>query len=103
MLLTGQFINSTKALDFGLINKVVSSESIQEETLVLAKTIASKSSVVLKLGKKAFYHHLEMDDIKKAYDFAGDTMVKNLLLDDAKEGISAFLEKRKPNWKDEMK
>ena len=64
-----------------------------------AETIASKSLKTLKIGKEAFYRQLEMP-LSEAYDFAAQTMVENMLANDAEEGISAFLQKRKPDWTD---
>jgi len=65
-----------------------------------AQTIASKSPSTLKLGKEAFYKQAEMG-LAEAYAYASRVMVENLLEVDAKEGISAFIEKRKPEWKGE--
>jgi len=66
--------------------------------LKLAKKIASKSNLVVKIGKKGFYKQLEMP-LRKAYAYTSKMMTLNMMAMDAKEGISAFLEKRKPNWK----
>ena len=66
--------------------------------LKLAKKIASKSTLTIKIGKKAFYKQLEMP-LRKAYKYTSEIMTKNAMELDAEEGISAFLEKRKPNWK----
>jgi enoyl-CoA hydratase/carnithine racemase len=60
--------------------------------------VASKSSKVVKIGKRAFYKQLEMP-LDKAYKYTSEIMSKNMMILDAKEGISAFLEKRIPNWK----
>ena len=64
----------------------------------LAKKIASKSNITIKIGKEAFYKQLEMP-LKKAYIYTSKVMTKNMMALDAKEGISAFLEKRNPYWK----
>ena len=66
--------------------------------LKLAKKISSKSNLTIRIGKKAFYKQLEMSQ-RKAYKYTSKVMTKNMMALDAKEGISAFLEKRKPNWK----
>ena len=66
----------------------------------LAEKIASKSTMTVATGKKAFYAQAEMD-LSEAYKYTSKTMTDNLLKNDAKEGISAFLEKRSPDWKDE--
>ena len=71
---------------------------LEEEVLKLAKKIASKSNLTIKIGKKAFYKQLEMP-LSKAYTYTSKMMTLNMMAMDAKEGISAFLEKRKPNWK----
>ena len=97
MLTTGEFIDAKKAESLGLINTVVPSDKLEEETQKLANTIASKLSSAVKIGKRAFYEQLEMP-IDKAYAFTGDVMVKNMLHRDTKEGIDAFLEKRDPAW-----
>lgn len=97
MLLTGQAISAQEALDFGLISRIVPPEELEEQTMELARQIASASAQTLALGKSAFYRQIEMDR-PSAYQFAGKVMVDNLQIDDAKEGISAFLEKRPPIW-----
>ena len=67
-------------------------------TIKVAKIIESKSNLTIKIGKKAFYKQIDMP-LKKAYEFTSKTMTLNMMAQDAKEGISAFLEKRKPKWK----
>ncbi|MBI73470.1 MAG: enoyl-CoA hydratase, partial [Gammaproteobacteria bacterium] len=99
MLLTGDFINAEKAKEVGLINNVVEKEDLSEEVSILAEKIASKSSMTVSIGKKAFYAQAEMD-LSEAYKHTSKIMSDNLLKDDAKEGIDAFIEKRKPDWKD---
>ena len=69
-----------------------------EISFKLAKKISSKSNLLIKIGKKAFYKQLEMP-IKKAYKYTSKVMAENMMFIDAHEGISAFLEKRKPKWK----
>ena len=99
MLLTGDFVNAEKAKEIGLINNVVEKEDLSEEINKLAEKIASKSSMTVSIGKKAFYAQAEMD-LSEAYKHTSKIMSDNLLKDDAKEGIDAFIEKRKPDWKD---
>ncbi len=100
MLLTGDFISSEKAKDIGLINNVVSKEELSSEVAKLAEKIASKSTMTVATGKKAFYAQAEMG-LSAAYQYTSKTMTDNLLKHDAKEGINAFIEKRSPDWKDE--
>lgn len=97
MLLTGRPISAQEALEFGLISRIAPAADLEEQVDVLARQIASASAHTLALGKTAFYQQIEMDR-PSAYEFAGKVMVNNLLADDAKEGISAFLEKRQPVW-----
>lgn len=99
MLLTGDFIDARKAKEIGLINNYFSEESLKFETMELANKIASKSSMTLSMGKKAFYTQLELD-LSNAYELTSKVMIENLLKDDAIEGISAFVDKRIPKWKD---
>ena len=98
MLLTGEPINAKYAKEIGLINDCFSKSNLNKEVLKVAKTIASKSNLTIKIGKQAFYKQLEMP-LKDAYKFTSKMMTLNMLSQDAKEGISAFLEKRKPIWK----
>jgi len=98
MLLTGDPINATYAKEIGLINDHYPISELADEVLKLAKKIASKSNLTIKIGKKAFYKQLEMP-LSKAYKYTSEIMTQNAMALDAKEGISAFLEKRKPNWK----
>ena len=84
--------------DIGLINDCFSSKKLNSEVLKIAKTISSKSNLTIKIGKQAFYKQLEMP-LGDAYKFTSKMMTLNMASQDAKEGISAFLQKRKPNWK----
>jgi enoyl-CoA hydratase/carnithine racemase len=86
-----------QAKDFGLINDFFDKSHLDKEVLKLARIISSKSNKVIKIGKKAFYKQLEMP-LEDAYKYTSKVMTHNMLLNDAKEGISAFLEKRNPNW-----
>ena len=100
MLLTGDFISAEKAKEIGLINNAVPKEDLTSEVDRLAEKIASKSTMTVATGKRAFYAQAEMD-LSDAYEYTSKTMTDNLLKNDAKEGIDAFLEKRPPDWKDE--
>ena len=98
MLLTGEPIKANYAKDIGLINDHYSKSKLNSEVLKVAKTIASKSNLTIKIGKQAFYKQLEMP-LRKAYLYTSKMMTLNMMARDAHEGISAFLEKRKPKWK----
>ena len=98
MILTGDSIGAKYAKEIGLINDHYPIAKLEDEVLKLAKKIASKSSLTIKIGKKGFYRQLEMP-LRKAYKYTSKIMAKNMMVLDAKEGISAFLEKRTPNWK----
>ena len=98
MLLTGEPIKANYAKEIGLINNYYSKSKLNNEVLKVAKTIASKSNLTIKIGKQAFYKQLEMP-LRKAYLYTSKMMTLNMMSRDAHEGISAFLEKRKPKWK----
>ena len=98
MLLTGEAINAKYAKEIGLINDYYSKTKLEKETLSLARKIASKSNLTIRIGKKAFYKQSEMS-LRKAYKYTSKVMTENMMAMDAKEGISAFLDKRKPKWK----
>ena len=98
MLLTGDSIKANYAKEIGLINDHFSKSKLNSEVLKLAKQIASKSNLTIKIGKQTFYKQLEMP-LRKAYTYTSKMMTVNMMTKDAKEGISAFLEKRKPQWK----
>ena len=97
MLITGDTISADDAYRIGLVNRVVDPGMARQHALRLAQKISAKSPAVIKLGKEAFYRQLEMG-IADAYAYAGEVMVQNMMARDAAEGISAFLEKRPPNW-----
>ena len=97
MLTTGQFIDADRAMSLGLVNRVVAHDELGTETRALADTVAAKLAVAVKVGKEAFYNQLQMP-VEAAYTYAGDVMVTNMLHRDTEEGISAFLEKRPPEW-----
>jgi enoyl-CoA hydratase/carnithine racemase len=97
MLLTGRPIDAETALQWGLINRVVAPESLHAETLALAREIATASATIVGIGKAAFYEQIDLDQAS-AYDYTKEVMTANALEPDAREGISAFLEKRAPKW-----
>ncbi len=98
MLFTGQFINANKALDWGLVNRVVPETELDANITELTDSICAKSRVPVQVGKEMFYQQLGME-LGDAYDFAGEKMACNMMSDDAVEGIDSFLERRKPTWK----
>ena len=97
MLLTGDFIDADKAKSIGLINNYFSEDELFNKTREMAIKITNKSSQTVKIGKKAFYNQTEMT-ISDAYKYASEIMIENMMSQDSEEGISAFLEKRTPNW-----
>ncbi|MBU1564736.1 MAG: enoyl-CoA hydratase [Proteobacteria bacterium] len=97
MLLCGDMISAQRAYEIGLVNRVVPLEQLEQVTDDLAARIASKSSLTLKIGKKAFYDQVDKD-IRSAYEYCSQVMVENMMSRDAKEGIAAFMEKRTPVW-----
>ena len=99
MLLTGDMVDSKRAEQIGLINFSCAEKVLSHEVNALAKKIASKSSLTLSVGKRAFYQQSEMT-LGEAYAHTAKIMGNNMLQKDAKEGISAFLTKRKPQWQD---
>ena len=97
MLLTGDALNASKAKEIGLINEVVMKKDLEKKVLKIANKIASKSFQSIKIGKEAFYNQLEMP-ISEAYDYTSKVMTLNMQASEAKEGVNAFIEKRKPVW-----
>ena len=97
MLLTGEFISAEEARAEGLVNTVVPATELEKATLALAQRIASGSPQVVGIGKQAFYRQLDLPQ-HDAYAYAKQVMAHNAALDDAQEGIGAFLEKRTPQW-----
>ncbi|MEO3387567.1 enoyl-CoA hydratase [Mesorhizobium sp. CAU 1741] len=97
MLLTGEAIDAPTAREFGLVNRVVPREYLNQIVSKYAQTIVSKSPLTLKIGKEAFYRQAEME-LSDAYEYASKVMVENMLARDAEEGIGAFIEKRQPEW-----
>ena len=99
MLLTGEMIDAATAVDFGLINRAVPAAELEAEVDALAGKVATKSSLVMAMGKEAFYRQLEQG-LEDAYVYAGEVMARNMMAEDAAEGIDAFLGKRSPVWRE---
>jgi enoyl-CoA hydratase/carnithine racemase len=97
MLLLGEAVSAAEAKALGLVNRVVPSDQLHGEAIELGRRIAAKPAATLKIGKEAFYRQLEMP-FEEAYRYAAGVMVDNMLHAEAKEGIGAFLDKRKPRW-----
>ena len=98
MLLTGDPISAIEAAQKGIITQSLEGVDLAKHVLEKANKIASKSKTTLKIGKEAFYAQIEMP-LSKAYEYASQVMVENMLDQDAHEGMDAFLDKRKPSWK----
>jgi enoyl-CoA hydratase/carnithine racemase len=98
MLLTGRMISAQEAMEYGLVNKAVPTEVLAEEARALAEKIAEASPLAVRIGKEAFYTQVNLAD-RQAYAYGKEVMVKSLCTEDAREGLDAFLEKRKPTWK----
>ena len=98
MLVTGRFIDAATAADWGLVNTAVPDEALDEQVTLSAQSIMDKSPAAVLHGKAMFYRQRQMA-LADAYAYAGDVMAKNMMEEDADEGITAFLEKRPPNWR----
>ncbi len=98
MLTTGAFAEAGRAREIGLVNRVVPADDLASEAEKLAETVAAKLGTAVRIGKRAFYEQIEMG-LDAAYAYTGQVMVENMLDRDTAEGISAFLEKRSPDWR----
>lgn len=99
MLLLGDMLSAQDASDYGLVNRVVPKDQVMAAAMELAERIASKSSAANAIGKKTFYEQID-EPLGVAYERASRAMVENMMLEDAHEGLGAFLEKREPVWRD---
>lgn len=97
MLLTGEFIDAETALSWGLINRVVPAGELDAAVGDLSARLAGASPLTLQIGKETFYRQVDLDQ-RQAYDLAKTVMSLNAMAADAQEGMTAFLEKRPPNW-----
>jgi enoyl-CoA hydratase/carnithine racemase len=98
MLLTGKPVDAHTAAEWGLVNRVVAAEELDAAALELAHQVASASSLILRIGKQAFYRQIDVAQ-DEAYDMMSETMAENAMTSDAQEGMSAFLQKRPPTWR----
>jgi enoyl-CoA hydratase/carnithine racemase len=99
MLMTGAFIDAPTALGWGLLNRVAPAIALEAVVASLVEELKAKPRAVLAAGKRFFYRQLELT-VEEAYREAKDVMVGNMLSDDGQEGVGAFVEKRKPTWRD---
>jgi enoyl-CoA hydratase/carnithine racemase len=99
MLFTGEFVNAKTALDWGLVNRVVPADRLDEEVASLSRVLIEKPRAVVGAGKRFFYDQLERR-VEDAYAMASEVITRNMLGPDAQEGVGAFVEKRAPRWKD---
>ena len=97
LLLTGERIDARTAAEWGLINAVVPAAELEDQTRQVARQIVRASPAVVGIGKRTFYAQIEMDQ-HAAYDHTRDVMTMNAMMADAREGITAFLDKREPHW-----
>jgi len=98
MVMTGELIDAREAERWGLVNKVVPLDKLEEETLALANRLAEKSPLALQMGKEAFYGMSDLE-FDKALAYTNEVFAALCMTEDAKEGVDAFLNKRKPQWK----
>lgn len=98
MLTTGEFIDASRARELGLVNRVVAGEELTQTAMELAQTIAAKLGRAVRIGKQAFYAQAEMD-LAEAYRYTGQVMAENMMYEQTAEGVQAFLEKRRPDWR----
>jgi enoyl-CoA hydratase/carnithine racemase len=97
MLLTGDLVDAATAAEWGLVNRVVEPDDLEDAVDELAGRIAEASPLTVAIGKRTFHRQLDLDQ-RQAYDLASATMIANAAIADAREGIGAFLEKRRPTW-----
>lgn len=98
MLITGEFISAEQAAGYGLVNRVVPAHELDAAVNALVASICEKSPVAVRTGKAMFHRQRGMA-LDAAYEFAAETMARNMMADDAREGLDAFISKRRPEWK----
>ncbi|NBE09481.1 enoyl-CoA hydratase [Paragemmobacter ruber] len=97
MLTTGEFLPAPRAREVGLVNRIAAPADLDTATRALAETLAAKLTAAVRIGKRSFYDQMGLP-LDQAYALTGDRMTENMLWRDTEEGISAFLEKRAPDW-----
>ena len=97
LLLTGEAIDAAEARDWGLVNRVVPADELEDAVAALVERIAASSPLTVRIGKEAFYEQVELDE-RGAYELMRRVMAANAQTGDAQEGMGAFLEKRPPAW-----
>ena len=100
MLVLGDPLPAHRALELGLVNRVVPPEGLDEAIAEMTRKITDKSSLTIRVGKEAFYRQLE-SGVEDAYAYTAEVMASNMMSHDAQEGVGAFVEKRKPVWRGE--
>ncbi len=98
MLLTGDLVDARKALEWGLVNRVVPAEALDAAVTELAAKIAAKPPATVAAGKRAFYQQLDLG-IERAYDLASNVIACSFAHEEGREGMDAFIDKRAPRWK----
>jgi enoyl-CoA hydratase/carnithine racemase len=98
MLLGGEAIDARTALARGLVNRVASEAALDAEIARLAQSVLDKPAAAVAAGKRAFYQQIEAG-LEQAYELATEAMVCNMMSADAAEGMDAFAQNRKPQWK----
>jgi len=98
MLLTGDPVDARRAMEWGLVNRVVPAAELDAETAKLAATLAAKPPATLAAGKRTFYMQMDMD-LTRAYELAGEVISSSFAHTEGREGMAAFIEKRPPPGK----
>jgi len=98
MLLTGEPIDARRAMEWGLVNRVVAPDALDAEVQKMAELLAAKPAATLAAGKRAFYQQMDLQ-LGRAYELASEVISSSFAHPEGKEGMAAFIEKRKPDWK----